>query len=212
MDEARDHSADHEYGAAPLTMRKRPKHSPLPETSPPGPAAESTTTPLPAHAQEMAPIPGGDASQQIPPDTISPSRKRAKSPSSARGKRASKKARRRAKAAEAKEEEEERHIVDPVRAALTWQEDEITVYDPDDADDDGTGMDGVGFLAPPAAARATAQKKIRQLAEYRRMVQREARAGRNQRRRGAAAANADGGNGRVTRVRFLEPEPTITFG
>lgn len=97
-----------------------------------------------------------------------------------------------------------REIVDPLRASLTWQEDEITVYDAEDSDDDGEGMDGVGFQAPPGAARVTARKKMRQLAEYRRMVEREAREGRRRRRGRAGEAE------RVTRVRFLGRDTVIS--
>ncbi|KAK2591241.1 hypothetical protein QQS21_011067, partial [Conoideocrella luteorostrata] len=39
-------------------------------------------------------------------------------------------------------------IIDPIRAALTWHEDEITIYDPDDDDDDGTGINGTKETNP----------------------------------------------------------------
>ncbi len=54
----------------------------------------------------------------------------------------------------------------PVRAALTWHEDEITIYDPDDEDDDGTGINGIGFKPTPAIAYARRLKQKQQLAEY----------------------------------------------
>jgi hypothetical protein len=76
-------------------------------------------------------------------------------------------------------------VVDPVRAALTWHEDEITIYDPDDADDDGTGINGVGFKPTAAIAHARVMKRRQQLAEYKRREESDARARRNQKRRGA---------------------------
>lgn len=103
-------------------------------------------------------------------------------------------------------------VVDPVRAALTWHEDEITIYDPDDSDDDGTGINGIGFKPTPAIAHARTLRRKQQLAEYRKREEREARARRSMmRRRGTspgpqAAALADL-KGRVERrrtVRFLE--------
>lgn len=75
-------------------------------------------------------------------------------------------------------------IVEPIRAALTWREDEITIYDPEDEDDDGTGINGVGFKPTPALAHARVMKRRQQLAEYRKREESEARAKRSQRRRG----------------------------
>ncbi|CAI4214699.1 unnamed protein product [Parascedosporium putredinis] len=68
------------------------------------------------------------------------------------------------------EDDEDSEIVEPIRAALTWREEEITVYDPEDKDDDGAGMDGVGFQPPPAIARAIALKKRQQLLAYKKMA------------------------------------------
>ncbi|KAF4449760.1 hypothetical protein F53441_6955 [Fusarium austroafricanum] len=79
-------------------------------------------------------------------------------------------------------DEEEVRIVDPVRAALTWHEDEITIYDPDDEDDDGIGINGIGFKPTPALAQARALKRRQQMAEYRKREESEARSRRNQRR------------------------------
>ena len=72
--------------------------------------------------------------------------------------------------------------IDPLRASLTWQDDEITVYDPNDKDDDGTGVNGIGFKPTPAIAHARALKRRQQLAEYRKREEREARARRSRRR------------------------------
>ncbi|KAF5601506.1 hypothetical protein FPCIR_2249 [Fusarium pseudocircinatum] len=79
-------------------------------------------------------------------------------------------------------DEEEVQIVDPVRAALTWHEDEITIYDPDDEDDDGIGINGIGFKPTPALAHARAMRRRQQMAEYRKREESEARARRSQRR------------------------------
>ncbi|OAA56059.1 hypothetical protein ISF_07657 [Cordyceps fumosorosea ARSEF 2679] len=81
----------------------------------------------------------------------------------------------------------EPHIVDPVRAALTWHDDEITVYDPDDKDDDGTGVNGIGFRPSPAIAHARSLRRRQQINEYRRREESEARTRRSQRRREGAS-------------------------
>ncbi|KAI1409272.1 hypothetical protein F5Y13DRAFT_94435 [Hypoxylon sp. FL1857] len=105
--------------------------------------------------------------------------------------------------------EEEPIIIDPVRAALTWHEDEITVYDPEDKDDDGTGINGIGFKPTPAMAHARAQKRRQQLAEYKRREESEARAKRNQRRRQQLGSVAElERKHSMVRVRFSDAEPT----
>lgn len=76
-------------------------------------------------------------------------------------------------------------VIDPVRADLTWHDDEITIYDPADKDDDGTGINGIGFKPTPAIAYARTMKRRQQLAEYRKREEREARAHRSLRRRGS---------------------------
>lgn len=100
-------------------------------------------------------------------------------------------------------------VVDPLRASLTWHEDEITVYDPDDSDDDGTGVNGIGFKPTPALARIRTQKRRQQLLEYKKREDKEARARRNLRRQGgtagpsSAAASAQQAMAE-RRVRFME--------
>lgn len=81
-------------------------------------------------------------------------------------------------------------VTDSLRASLTWHEDEITIYDPDDSDDDGTGINGIGFKPTPAIAYARTLKRKQQLAEYRKREEREARSRRNQRRRGGSSRGA----------------------
>ncbi|KAI0905292.1 hypothetical protein F4824DRAFT_300698 [Ustulina deusta] len=113
-----------------------------------------------------------------------------------------------------RDEEEELVIVDPVRAALTWRDDEITVYDPNDKDDDGTGINGIGFKPTAAVAYRRAQKRRQQLAEYKKREESEARARRNQRRR----EQPGGGGGAemirqhsIVRVRFSDAPPTTVM-
>ncbi|KAK0725135.1 hypothetical protein B0H67DRAFT_598487 [Lasiosphaeris hirsuta] len=97
-------------------------------------------------------------------------------------------------------------ITDPLRASLTWHDDEITIYDPDDSDDDGTGINGIGFKPTPAIAHARTVKRKQQLAEYRKREEREARAKRSQRRRGSPVPGLVELKGTVERrkVRFME--------
>ncbi|KAI8963444.1 hypothetical protein F5Y11DRAFT_319306 [Daldinia sp. FL1419] len=105
--------------------------------------------------------------------------------------------------------EEEPVVVDPIRAALTWHEDEITIYDPEDKDDDGTGINGIGFRPTPALAYARAQKRRQQLADYRKREESEARAKRNQRRRQQIGHAVElERKHSMARVRFSDAEPT----
>ncbi|PHH62881.1 hypothetical protein CDD81_6599 [Ophiocordyceps australis] len=100
-------------------------------------------------------------------------------------------------------------VVDPVRAALTWHEDEITIYDPTDADDDGTGINGIGFKPTPALAQARVLKRRQQLAEYRRREESEARARRSERRRNGTptpSARITKRKSPTRRVRFVDAE------
>jgi hypothetical protein len=97
-------------------------------------------------------------------------------------------------------------INDPIRASLTWHDDEITIYDPEDSDDDGTGINGIGFKPTPAIAYARTVKRKQQLAEYRKREEKEARAKRSQRRRGSPVTGLVELKGTVERrrVRFME--------
>ncbi|KXJ90188.1 hypothetical protein Micbo1qcDRAFT_164710, partial [Microdochium bolleyi] len=108
--------------------------------------------------------------------------------------------------------EEAPAVVDPVRAALTWREDEITIYDPEDKDDDGTGINGIGFRPSAAVAHQRAQKRRQQLAEYKKREESEARARRNQRRRETLGAPPPMERKHsVVRVRFSDAEPSTVI-
>ncbi|KAF1843974.1 uncharacterized protein K460DRAFT_368845 [Cucurbitaria berberidis CBS 394.84] len=81
--------------------------------------------------------------------------------------------------------------------SLTWHNSEITGHlaDPStDPDDDGTGLNGIGFKPTPAIAYARSQKRRQQLNEWKARQTREERAKRSERRRrgvgGAASREA----------------------
>jgi len=82
----------------------------------------------------------------------------------------------------------------PPPSLLAWKDGEMagSVAGPaTDPDDDGTGLNGIGFKPTPAMAYARSQKRRQQLSEWKRRETREARAKRSQRRqRGVAAASS----------------------
>ncbi|QPG93636.1 hypothetical protein C2857_001325 [Epichloe festucae Fl1] len=103
--------------------------------------------------------------------------------------------------------EENDSVVDPIRAALTWQEDEITVYDPEDEDDDGTGVNGIGFRPTPELAHSRAMRRRQQMADYRKREEGEARTKRTQRRSGEEPLSARPKKKLPARkVQFIDPE------
>lgn len=74
----------------------------------------------------------------------------------------------------------------PPLSPLTWQANEITghLVDPaQDPDDDGTGLNGIGFRPTPAMAYVRAQRRRQQLLDWKAREAREARAKRSERRR-----------------------------
>lgn len=96
-------------------------------------------------------------------------------------------------------------------SALWWKETEITGHDPKDPLDDGYGINGVGFLPTPAIANARAERRKRQILEWRNREAKEARQKRSDRRRRRDMANeglgslGSGLTGReVRKVRFVE--------
>ncbi|KAG0647192.1 hypothetical protein D0Z07_7150 [Hyphodiscus hymeniophilus] len=109
-----------------------------------------------------------------------------------------------------KMEEGERRIVDEERAALTWHDDEITGHNPDDPDDDGEGINGIGFKPTPAMAYARTEKRRQQMLEYKNREAREARAKRSERRRASEVAKSNRDEEETARrVRFSEAEKSL---
>lgn len=91
--------------------------------------------------------------------------------------------------------------------SMTWQEHEITGHLNDDPDDDGEGMNGIGFIPTAAMADARTQRRRQQVQEYKNREAREARRLRGVRRRAepVEAPVADSPiDGR--KVRFAEVE------
>ena len=72
---------------------------------------------------------------------------------------------------------------DPEENPMTWHESEITGHNPTDPNDDGYGINGIGFKPTPAIEWARSQRRRQQLAEYRNREAREARQLRNERSR-----------------------------
>jgi len=90
----------------------------------------------------------------------------------------------------------------PLASTLTWHDSEITGHLADpatDPDDDGTGLNGIGFKPTPAIAYARSQKRRQQLNEWKARETRDARAKRHDRRR-------RGGGGSVSREVTVERE------
>ncbi|KAH8816648.1 hypothetical protein F5884DRAFT_853083 [Xylogone sp. PMI_703] len=111
----------------------------------------------------------------------------------------------------------ERPIIDPERASQTWQEEEITGFTISDPDDDGEGINGIGFRPTAAMAYARAEKRRAQVLEYRNREAREARARRSERRRGDGVVkrttvngsrngDVEVGEGGRRKVRFQDAE------
>ena len=81
----------------------------------------------------------------------------------------------------------------PPLSAFTWQDDEITGHltgPLNDPDDDGTGLNGLGFKPTPAMAYQRSQKRRQQLSEWKARETREARAKRSERRHRGVGAMA----------------------
>lgn len=92
---------------------------------------------------------------------------------------------------------------------LTWHASEITGHDPTDSNDDGYGVNGIGYKPTAAQAWARSQKRKQQLAEYKSREAREARQRRSERRRMEsrdASPDEEPGEGKkkAVKVRFEE--------
>ncbi|KAL4921856.1 hypothetical protein BDW62DRAFT_97685 [Aspergillus aurantiobrunneus] len=71
-----------------------------------------------------------------------------------------------------------------VEDLLTWNDSEITGHNPTDPEDDGYGINGIGFKPTAAIAWARSQKRQKQVAEWKSREAREAREKRRERRIG----------------------------
>ncbi|KAL8994186.1 MAG: hypothetical protein Q9169_005789 [Polycauliona sp. 2 TL-2023] len=101
----------------------------------------------------------------------------------------------------------------PPSLSLWWADTEITGHDPKDPTDDGEGINGVGFIPTPAMASARAERRKKQVAEWKSREAKEARQRRSEARRrrdlemsneGVTASKDHFGSGQQRRVRFLE--------
>ncbi|KAF2429552.1 hypothetical protein EJ08DRAFT_275240 [Tothia fuscella] len=73
-----------------------------------------------------------------------------------------------------------------INLSLTWQDSEITGHLGLDPDDDGTGINGIGFKPTAAQVYARAQRRKQQVLEWRAREGREARQRRAEQRKGLA--------------------------
>ncbi|OBT93276.1 hypothetical protein VE01_08407 [Pseudogymnoascus verrucosus] len=102
--------------------------------------------------------------------------------------------------------------------SLHWEESEITGHNPSDPDDDGEGINGVGFKPTAAIARARSERRRKQLADYKSREDKEARDARAKRaalrrRKGSEGVAVKTEESQVSekerRVRFSEAERAI---
>jgi hypothetical protein len=92
---------------------------------------------------------------------------------------------------------------------MTWQDDEITGHDVDHtADDDGEGINGIGFIPTPAMVTKRSEWRRRQITEWRARESKEARQRRYDKRksshRDSAISLEEGGSFKRRMVRFAE--------
>ncbi|ETI27388.1 hypothetical protein G647_09578 [Cladophialophora carrionii CBS 160.54] len=88
-----------------------------------------------------------------------------------------------------------------------WHDSEITGHDPNDPDDDGYGINGIGFKPTAAIAWTRSQQRKRQLTEWKNREAREARQQRSERRKrlfddGEAAPSMESSPRKAVRVHF----------
>lgn len=95
---------------------------------------------------------------------------------------------------------------------LFWQDFEITGDLPGQPGDDGEGLDGVGFEAPPEKAHAASQKRKQAIADWKKKVLKEGREERSNRRSnvGTARASTTEETGRVHGLHD-SPRKTVRF-
>jgi hypothetical protein len=92
---------------------------------------------------------------------------------------------------------------------MTWQDDEITGHDVDHtADDDGEGINGIGFIPTPAMVTKRSEWRRRQILEWRARESKEARQRRYDKRksshRDSVISLEEGGSFKRRMVRFAE--------
>lgn len=87
---------------------------------------------------------------------------------------------------------------------LTWQDHEITGHEVTDPDDDGEGMNGIGFIPTPAIVHARTEKRKQQIQMYKNREANEARRLRSERRRAGEAKRSGADESEIRRVRFAE--------
>lgn len=75
--------------------------------------------------------------------------------------------------------------------SLTWDDSEITGHDPTDPNDDGYGINGIGFRPTAAIAWARSQQRQKQVAEWKNREAREAREKRRERREGTSGVKPE---------------------
>ncbi|RAO65305.1 uncharacterized protein BHQ10_001317 [Talaromyces amestolkiae] len=78
-----------------------------------------------------------------------------------------------------------------ILTSLTWDDSEITGHDPTDPNDDGYGINGIGFRPTAAIAWARSQQRQKQVAEWKNREAREARERRRERREGSSAVKPE---------------------
>ncbi|RKF74684.1 hypothetical protein GcC1_083009 [Golovinomyces cichoracearum] len=106
-----------------------------------------------------------------------------------------------------KHQNKEIPLFDPVRAALTWKDEEITGYKMNDPEDDGEGINGIGFRPTPKEALIRAQKREKQLAAYKDQEAKHARNLRRERRNlDSMMKRSNEGQQTIKKVRFKEAE------
>jgi hypothetical protein len=94
-----------------------------------------------------------------------------------------------------------------LRSRLTWRDEEITGVDFDDPDDDGEGVNGIGYKPTPAQAQARIEKRKQQIMEYRSREANEARRRRIERRgRQSTPVTEAGGTKTARKVRFADSQ------
>lgn len=102
-------------------------------------------------------------------------------------------------------------------SSLTWLPSEITGHDPTDPDDDGEGINGIGFKPTAAQAYQRMERRRQQMADYKMRETREARAKRGARRRESGSDTAGGEKEMEDmetrrKVRFMVSEGEATNG